>query len=149
MKLTVFSPHPDDATSSNNASIVVRVEAGGLSVLFSGDCEASRWESICRYFGEGGTLRSDILVAPHHGSRDAISEEALRCIQPRHIAISAGRDNSYGHPHEEALHLYARYGTVRITTGGTIRYKYESVLPFDLMKIIGVEQFDMIPAIAS
>lgn len=48
-----------------------------------------------------GTI--ELLKAAHHGSRNATSGEFLRAVRPRAAIISAGQDNSYGHPHEETL----------------------------------------------
>lgn len=106
-KLTVFSPHPEDADTSNNASIVTKLECNGFSVLITGDCEQSRWLSIVRYFGK--ELSSDILVAPHHGSRNGITEEALQRIKPKLVLVSAGNHATWQHPHPEAIDLYKKY----------------------------------------
>ncbi|KAF0247816.1 MAG: hypothetical protein FD167_2786 [bacterium] len=106
-KITVFSPHPEDADTSNNTSIVAKLECGGFSVLITGDCEQSRWSSIVRYFGK--ELSSDVLVAPHHGSRNGITEEALQKIRPKLVLISAGNHSTWQHPHQEAVDLYKKY----------------------------------------
>src|SRR5216684_6477633 len=50
LNLKVLSPHDDDSTSSNNASIVVRISAGEVGAVFPGDCEIARWENILKYF---------------------------------------------------------------------------------------------------
>lgn len=103
----VFSPHPDDYSSSNNCSLVTRITAkngSGFSYLVTGDTEVARWHSICRYFGH--RLNSDVMAAPHHGSRSGIHEDALACVNPFTVLISCGVDNQHDHPHVEALEAF-------------------------------------------
>ena len=66
------------------------------------------------------------MAAPHHGSRGAAHEKAIKSIDPTHVLISAGYENQYGHPHDEALELYEEYATsVHITaeSGSLCTYK--------------------------
>ena len=44
-------------------------------------------------------LQADVLKVPHHGSRTSSTEEFLMAVQPVFAVISAGFENSYGHPH--------------------------------------------------
>ena len=44
-----------------------------------------------------------VLKVAHHGSKQSSSEAFLRAAQPEIAIISAGEDNSYGHPHQETL----------------------------------------------
>lgn len=57
-----------------------------------------------------------LLKVAHHGSRNSTPEEFLELVQPRIALISAGRDNSYGHPHEETLNRLADAGSLVFTT---------------------------------
>ena len=79
----------------------------GRTYLITGDTENDRWGSIARYFGSA--LASDVLDAPHHGSKNGISEEAMALIKPKTVLISAGVDNQYGHPDSEATRLFAAH----------------------------------------
>src|SRR5258706_6850564 len=101
--LKVLSPHDDDSTTSNNASIVVRVKADEVRALFPGDCEIPRWENIRKYFKE--YLPSNLLLVPHHGSDNGCNEDVLKAINPEYSVISAGEDNKYGHPDKNLLQL--------------------------------------------
>jgi competence protein ComEC len=60
-----------------------------------------------KYFGK--SLASDILAAPHHGSKNGISREAMALINPHSVLISAGVNNQYGHPDTEATNLFGTY----------------------------------------
>jgi competence protein ComEC len=100
-ELKVLSPHDDDSTSCNNASIVVRILAGKVSALFPGDCELDRWKNVTKYFSK--YLPSNLLLIPHHGSSNGCDEDLLEAISPEYSVISAGEDNQYGHPDKEVL----------------------------------------------
>ena len=105
----VFSPHEADMDSSNNCSVVVKVlcKYTGLTYLATGDTENSRWESIAMYFGSA--IKSDVLDAPHHGSKNGITENAIRLIEPDTVLISAGVENQYNHPDIETVKLCKKY----------------------------------------
>jgi competence protein ComEC len=105
--LKVLSPHDDDSTTSNNASIVVRIKAGEVIALFPGDCETPRWENILKYFKE--YLPANLLLVPHHGSDNGCNEDVLKAINPEYSVISAGEDNKYGHPDKNLLKLVKKY----------------------------------------
>jgi competence protein ComEC len=80
--------------SPNDGSIVLRVQAAGASIIFSGDIEA-----IAQ--GELGPLPADILKVPHQGS--ATSDlDWIRDSAPRVAVISVG-PNDFGHPSEEVV----------------------------------------------
>jgi competence protein ComEC len=102
-EIEVLAP-PDDYTPSdvarNNDSLVLQIRYGQHSFLLTGDVE----RQIERRMLQDGQLgRSDILKVPHHGSKTSSSEEFLVRVQPLYGVISTGLDNSYGHPHAEAL----------------------------------------------
>jgi competence protein ComEC len=79
---------------------VLQIRYGQHSFLLTGDVE----RQIERRMLQDGQLgRSDILKVPHHGSKTSSSEEFLVRVQPLYGVISTGLDNSYGHPHAEAL----------------------------------------------
>jgi beta-lactamase superfamily II metal-dependent hydrolase len=107
----VFSPHKDDMTSSNNSSIVCKVTetATGATYLITGDTEIPRWEKIVRLFKS--KLKSDVMAAPHHGSKNGITADAMKYVSPETVIISAGLDNAYKHPHVEALRVYKAHAT--------------------------------------
>ena len=52
----------------------------------------------------------DVLKTAHHGSRNSTSESFLQKASPSAALISAGRDNRYGHPHQETLDRLDRAG---------------------------------------
>jgi beta-lactamase superfamily II metal-dependent hydrolase len=103
----LFSPHMDDMDNSNNSSIVLKLvglDQNGFRYLITGDTEAERWDSINRYFGK--YLASDVMAAPHHGARTGLNPKTLLWVNPDTVLISAGVDNSYGHPYGVAVQAY-------------------------------------------
>ena len=112
----VFSPHVADMNSSNNCSLVCRVKerSTGRTYLITGDTENDRWQSIVNYFGSA--LLSDVLAAPHHGSKNGISSAAMALIKPNTVLISAGVNNQYGHPDWEATQLFAKHSNYYYST---------------------------------
>ena len=106
-ELELFSPHVEDMDSSNNCSIVLKVEGigpGGFAYLVTGDTENPRWDRIVELFDEA--LHSDVLAAPHHGSKNAAHSGMALAVMPDTVLISAGVDNQYEHPDRKAVELY-------------------------------------------
>lgn len=92
----------------NNASIVTRIEANGITILLCGDMTKEAWEAIIADQGEYGLawrpfLRNvDILVAPHHGHRSGYSTELLNLARPSVVLVSvvskdSNVDTRYSH----------------------------------------------------
>lgn len=105
----LFSPHTDDMNTSNNSSIVMRLTglgSGGFSYLITGDTEHERWETINRYFGN--SLQSNVIAAPHHGSKTGANAQTIVLVAPNTVLISAGHENQYGHPNSQAVEAYQR-----------------------------------------
>ena len=87
-------------TDPNNTSIVLRIVFGETSFLFTGDMESDAEADLIE---SGATLRSTVLKVGHHGSSTSTSYRFLREVAPSFGVISAGANNSYGHPHEVVL----------------------------------------------
>lgn len=93
--------------NSNNTSIVSRLAFNENSFLFTGDIQKSTEKKLA----EGETnLDSDVLKISHHGSKTSSSKEFIEKVLPEIAVISAGKGNSYGHPHQEVLDILGSYG---------------------------------------
>jgi beta-lactamase superfamily II metal-dependent hydrolase len=88
------------ANEPNANSVVMRLDHGNFSMLFTGDAEA---ETEARMMAGGANLTAKVLKVGHHGSRYASSVEFLRAVSAQSATISVGNDNNYGHPSPEAL----------------------------------------------
>ncbi len=102
-QIEVFSPHSEDMNSSNNCSLVCKIReiVTGATYLVTGDTEIDRWHSIVRIFGK--SIASHVLAAPHHGSRNGITEAIIRSINPHTVLISAASATSTIIPHPRQL----------------------------------------------
>jgi competence protein ComEC len=112
---TILFPDRDVTTwETNAASIVSRFDARNASVLFTGDSPLSVEKYLINNYRK--YLDVDVLKLGHHGSRTSTSEVFLRATTPELALISAGRDNSYGHPHKEVTDLLTRLGISSLST---------------------------------
>ncbi|GHU66214.1 hypothetical protein AGMMS49983_15390 [Clostridia bacterium] len=84
----------------NNTSIVLRIVYGNTSFLFTGDAERPEEQDI---LNAGYELNATVLKVGHHGSDTSTTYPFLREIMPEYAVISAGQDNSYGHPADNLL----------------------------------------------
>ena len=97
--VTVLGP-VQDYDDTNNTSIVLRVDFGETSFLFTGDMERSAEEDLLE---SGAWLEADVLKVGHHGSDTSTSYPFLREVDPDYAVISVGENNDYGHPSEDTL----------------------------------------------
>lgn len=96
---------PDRDVSSwttNNGSIVSKLSYKNFSVMLMGDASI-KTEKIILKENSPDQLHSSVLKVGHHGSRSSSSSEFLRAISPTYAIISDGKNNKYGHPHQEIL----------------------------------------------
>jgi competence protein ComEC len=97
--------HPDGpGWEGNDASCVLRIR-GAFTALLTGDIEAPAEAALIE--SHGALLRSDLLVAPHHGSRTSSTQEFVAAVRPSVVVYGAGWRNHFRHPRPEVM---ARYG---------------------------------------
>lgn len=110
----------------NTGSVVVRVVYGDTSFVLSGDApdEIENWLVALDAANPEAELDSDVLKAGHHGSNTSTSADWLSAVTPAFLVVSAGKDNSYGHPHQEVLERASAAGVQVLQTAqvGTIRF---------------------------
>lgn len=90
----------EDYDNTNDDSLVMRLEYGDTSFLFTGDMTAKAEKDL---INDGASLRCDVLKVGHHGSSGSSCYQFLYEAQPGIGVISCEKGNSYGHPHEETL----------------------------------------------
>ena len=152
--LTVLFPDKDVSKEKpNDGSIVMRLKYGETEVMLMGDAPISVEKHILSFTeaklgarsdiaatgpkesnARSGQelldteLESDILKIGHHGSKTSTSEEFVRAVNPSYAVISSGKENKYGHPHEETLVTLAKFSQfplkiLRTDEAGTIVMK--------------------------
>ena len=99
--LTFLSPIKE-SDELNDMSVVFRLDYGGTSFLFTGDAEASAEKLMLERFASS-EFKADVLKIGHHGASTSSSADFLDAVSPTYAVISCGKDNSYGHPHDETL----------------------------------------------
>ena len=107
-KVQILSPLPLDEAieDANQISVVSRLTYGEHSFLFTGDAEMDLEE---RLVASGYDLSATVLKVAHHGSKNSTASAFLEEIRPQIALISAGQDNSYGHPHRETIERLEAY----------------------------------------
>jgi competence protein ComEC len=96
------------ASKSNALSCVVRVGTPVRSVLLAGDIEREQEAGLVAAWGDA--LRSDVLIAPHHGSRTSSTAVFLDAVQPATAVFQAGYRSRFGHPAPDVLERYRERG---------------------------------------
>ena len=100
------APPANDGRALNDRSIVLRLDDGSFSALFTGDIEADLDARIAaRMHGP-----IDFLKAPHHGSGTSSSRTLLDVTLARASVISVGTGNPYGHPNSATMQRLAERG---------------------------------------
>lgn len=96
----ILAPITESVSDINNTSIILKITYGSTSFLFTGDAEREEEQDI---INKGYDLSATVLKVGHHGSENSTSYVFLREVMPEYAIISVGKNNSYGHPTEEAL----------------------------------------------
>ena len=109
VKFAIISPQLDPFLSDNDNSCVLQIQAQQGSALLTGDIEATAESWLVSTYGN--KLKSDVLIAPHHGSQTSSSSSFLKAARPNAILIPAGYRNPFGHPHDEVLQRYRQMNT--------------------------------------
>jgi competence protein ComEC len=99
-KCTILAPNSSEYSSLNNNSVVIKLEFGSNSFLFTGDAEDISEKEI---LAKGFNVKADLLKVGHHGSRTSTTNEFLSKVNPKYAVISCAAENDYGHPHKETI----------------------------------------------
>ncbi|MCR5473678.1 MAG: ComEC/Rec2 family competence protein [Lachnospiraceae bacterium] len=99
------------STDENDCSLVLEAvyddgKGRDFKALFTGDISENTENGILRRINN-----SDYLKVAHHGSRFSSSEAFLERALPEISAVSAGVENSYGHPHTETIERLNEIGS--------------------------------------
>ena len=124
--------HPENNVAqlreTNDASVSMRVVYGETAFMLTGD--AGTWIEERLVTQYGNELKSDVLKAGHHGSKTSTGDTFLMSVDPSVVVISAGKDNSYGHPHPEVVENIYESGATAVSTAeeGTITFVSNGLL---------------------
>ncbi|AMK79051.1 MULTISPECIES: DNA internalization-related competence protein ComEC/Rec2 [Methylomonas] len=104
----ILSPPESGFASDNDNSCVLQVSTARQRFLLTGDIEQAAETWLVREYGD--RLASDVLLAPHHGSKTSSSLALLEMVNPKLILIPAGYQNRFGFPHRQVTERYSRLG---------------------------------------
>lgn len=99
-------PHTN-SIESNDTSLIIKISAGNKDVLLTADAELPLETYLAKIYRE--KLQAEVLKVGHHGSLTSSGEEFLNSVQPEYCVISAGKNNSYGHPALRVVKRLERY----------------------------------------
>ena len=104
-KLIVAYDRSEDCFSDeNDNSILLKIDYGNSSFLFTGDCEGECEEELIR---QGTDISADVLKIGHHGSSTSSTMEFLQKTDSDYFVISTDMYKSvkdrYFHPRKVAL----------------------------------------------
>ncbi|MFO7604758.1 MAG: MBL fold metallo-hydrolase, partial [Desulfurivibrionaceae bacterium] len=124
----------DEELSINNRSLVVKLESGGRKIILAGDAMGSDGQ---RLVDQGMNLSSDVLLAPHHGSRYSAGYQLVRAGSPDWLIVSASPFQSDKYPDPEFAEWCrqrgtkvldtARFGTQTFTIDGNGKLNWQAV----------------------
>lgn len=122
--ITILSPE-EISKDSNANSVAIKLTYGESDFIFTGDADYGSERDMV---ASGIDIDCEVLSVGHHGSASSSSSIFLENTTPEYVVISCGKENSYGHPHEEVMELLENMeidvfrndvqGTVVATTDG-------------------------------
>jgi competence protein ComEC len=111
--------HPEAALAGrgNDDSCVLRVTSKEYSVLLTGDIEAPAERELLALRPE--SLRADLLVAPHHGSKTSSTQSFIAAVAPRRVLFPTGYRNRYHFPVKSIVERYREAGVEMFDSAGS------------------------------
>lgn len=113
-----WESYGNTSISDNNRSCVVKITSQFGSILITGDieylAEASLLEANKNVFPDerlgDDKLKSDVLIAPHHGSKTSSSIEFVQAVGAKQIIFTVGYLNRFKHPKPTIKKRYEESG---------------------------------------
>lgn len=117
VKFEVLHPGawPWPVQQHNDYSCVLRVSAGEHAVMVSGDLSATLERRLVQAYS-AEALRSDILIAGHHGSQHSSDVVWLQALQPGLVIFSSGYANRFGFPKPSVIQRVEAQGADWLNT---------------------------------
>ena len=127
VRFKILHPAQDAIINGNNGSCVLQVSGKWGTALLTADIEKQSESLLVKRYGN--SLRSDVMIAPHHGSQTSSSDIFLSAdipggygwlfpkndvanlgagVDPKWILVPAGHLNRYRHPAKKVIRRYSR-----------------------------------------
>ncbi|MCA9672633.1 MAG: MBL fold metallo-hydrolase, partial [Myxococcales bacterium] len=104
----------DTSLSTNENSIVLRVDYGASRLLLTGDIERDAEAALLS--ARPRALRASVVKVPHHGSRTSSSAGFVEAVSPRLAVISCAQHNAFRFPAGSVLRRYRAAGARVVRT---------------------------------
>lgn len=114
----------EQSDNINDMSLLCYINCFDTTFFIPGDAEKGELKSVYNV-SDIYDLGADIMAMAHHGSGTSIYEPYLDAVDADVAVISCGKNNSYGHPHTEALEYIAENNMTCLRTdeSGDIVFK--------------------------
>lgn len=90
--------------TKNNRSCVLHISNQSNQLLLTGDIERIAETQLLAQYGD--SLKSSVMLVPHHGSQTSSSSGFLKMVAPKYAVLSYGFDNRYHFPHLKIMQRY-------------------------------------------
>ena len=122
LEFDVLNPYDPSITDTNASCVVLGLDFGGVSFLFTGDLpQAAEQELVYRRLLPDAT----VLKVAHHGSSGSTGSAFLAVTRPELAVIQVGKNN-YGHPAPAVVSALESTcldnGVFRTDTSGTLTF---------------------------
>ena len=116
-----YNVYPNLWKEENDESLVIGFKTNNYNYLIMGDAPIKIEKQIIR---DNQKIPCDILKVGHHGSKTSSSDAFIKYLSPKVGIISCGKDNKFGHPHQQAIAVLRKYHVKirRTDLEGTITY---------------------------
>jgi competence protein ComEC len=141
-RIRILSGGDEDYYDLNDISLVIRVDFGESSFLFTGDMETGAIDRMIQYYLSAiDILDVDVYQAGHHGSWNGTTLDLVQAMTPEIAVIPVGRWDfgreprlpfstyAYGHPRMDTIELL--HGAIRRSRS----------VPLLAMVAVGARQF--------
>jgi competence protein ComEC len=93
---------------TNDLSCVLRISAGGRTMLLTSDIEAVSEQALLA--AQPARLAAEVMTVPHHGSRTSSTPGFIAAVAARDVIFPVGYRNRFGHPKEDVVERYVQSG---------------------------------------
>ena len=106
VKFQIYHPPLNWYSKENDRSCVLKIDYFEHSIMLPGDIHESVERKLVKQHGVD--LKSEILLAPHHGSQTSSSLSFIDYVEPLYVIFSTGIHNRYRHPHPQIIDRYLK-----------------------------------------
>ena len=128
--------------SDNNRSCVIKISSAAGSLLLTGDIEREAEMALLEEIQStqdtqnnqnnqvktAHQLKSDVLIAPHHGSKTSSTVAFLQTVNAKHVVFTVGYLNRFKHPKPMIEKRYEESGAI------AYRSDYSGAVVIDFIK---------------